>query len=201
MSKPNTFPLWLFIITPATSALVIAITLMAHGYNEDGLLLTARYTVRVGLPLFLLAYSASALTQFFPSQSTRWIRRNRRYIGINFAVAHFIHMGAFTLYFVTLNEAPDIGTLVGGGSVYVLIALMALTSNNWSVRTLGKAWHLLHRIGIHATWAVFLVLYMGRLSDPGEATTGIVGMATLLLFAALRATAFGLKHRRQKSTI
>ena len=110
-------------------------------------------------------------------------------------------MGAFTLYFVTLNETPDIGTLVGGGSVYVMIALMALTSNNWSVRTLGKAWHVLHRIGIHATWAVFLVLYMGRLSDPGQATTGVAGMATLLFVAALRATSFGLKHKRQKSTI
>ena len=201
MNKPNTFPLWLFIITPAASALVIGITLIVHGYNEDGLLLTARYTVRVGLPLFLLAYSASALSHIFPSQITRWIRRNRRYIGINFAIAHFIHMGAFTLYFVTLDETPDIGTLVGGGAVYVLIAFMALTSNNWSVRTLGKAWHLLHRIGIHATWAVFLVLYLGRLTDAGQATAGIVGMAALLFFAALRATSFGLKHRRQKSTI
>ena len=194
-------PIWLFILVPLASTGVIAATLLTNGLNETGFQLAARYTVRISLPLFLLAYSASALKQLFPSEITRWLRRNRRYIGINFAIAHFIHMGAFIAFFIFIGEVPNLLTVLGGGSTYLLIAALALTSNNWSVHTLGKLWHWLHRVGIHAIWATFFALYLGRLSDPGLLSVGASGAGVLIFFAALRLVALASTRRKRAQTI
>jgi DMSO/TMAO reductase YedYZ heme-binding membrane subunit len=44
---------------------------------------------------------------------------------------------------------PPIFVPVLGGIGYVLIAMMAITSNNWSVRALGRNWKRLHTFGIY----------------------------------------------------
>ena len=112
-----------------------------------------------------MVFAAGALAQLFPSATTRWLKRNRRYLGLSFALAHFIHLGALTSFFIAIGEAPDIVTIIGGGA-YVLIAAMALTSNDWSVKTLGpKVWRRLHLVGIAYVWLIFMNSYIGRLTS------------------------------------
>jgi methionine sulfoxide reductase heme-binding subunit len=125
--------------------------------------LAARWTARAAFPLFLIAYSASSLLRLWPSDLSRLIMWRRRQWGLGFALAHTIHLGALGTNLIVFQEfRPDV-TLLGGGLAYGMIYLMALTSNNWSMRKLGKNWKRLHSIGIHYSWIIFTQSYVGSL--------------------------------------
>ena len=44
-----------------------------------------QYTVRWSVPWLYLAFAASSLAALFPGKISRWLLRNRRYIGLCFA--------------------------------------------------------------------------------------------------------------------
>ena len=72
----------------------MSLYLMAsHGWDIEGVRLAIRATARTSLVLFALAFTAGAMVELLPSGATRWQRRNRRYLGVSFAVSHFIHLG------------------------------------------------------------------------------------------------------------
>jgi methionine sulfoxide reductase heme-binding subunit len=131
--------------------------------------------------------------------------RNRRYLGLCFAIAHTIHLGALTSYFVFIGEMPGMEAVVGGGLAYSLMFIMAATSNDQSMKALGRNWGRLHTVGLHYLWFIFLVTYLGRLSD-GESGTdpgslfmvGIVGSGLAFTALALRLAAM-LKKRSRKT--
>jgi DMSO/TMAO reductase YedYZ heme-binding membrane subunit len=88
---------------------------------------------------------------------------------------------------------PSAKTIYGGGATYLLIAAMALTSNNWSVRALGaRNWKALHTIAGLAIAIVFTVSYLGRLD--GKAWLAIPAL-TLLGSAALLKLLAWMKKR------
>lgn len=159
-------PWWLFVAVPGVAAAIATGSIVVQGANADGLLHITRYTARFAFLIFVLVFAAGALAQLFPSATTRWLKRNRRYLGLSFALAHFIHLGALTSWFIAIGEMPETRTILGGGLAYLLIAAMALTSNDWSVRTLGpKVWRRLHLIGIAYVWLIFMNSYLGRLAS------------------------------------
>ena len=204
MVTKRKIPSWLFAATMLASLATVIGPLILFGVSERGLQLAARYTVRVSFPLFLLAYLAGPLVALWRTNLTRWLQKNRRYIGLNFAIAHTIHLGALSGYFVFIGVSPDAATLIGGGLAYILMFAMAATSNDWSVRKLGTNWRRLHSVGLHYLWFIFLITYMGRLSE-GEAgdrpedlfVVGVVGSA--LVFGALLVRLLGILKRRQRA--
>lgn len=115
-------------------------------------------TAGVAFVLFSLAFSASSLRQLVPNSFTRYLMRNRRYIGLSFAVVHFTHL-VLVLSNITMigGEARGIATIVPGGIAYAFLVLMTLTSNDMSLRILGvKRWRLLHKIGGYYIWLIFI---------------------------------------------
>jgi DMSO/TMAO reductase YedYZ heme-binding membrane subunit len=159
-------PWWLFAAVLTGVVAIAAGSLATWGRGEEGLLHVTRYTARFSFLIFVTVFAAGALAQLFPNDLTRWLKRKRRYLGLSFALAHFLHLGALTSYFVAIGEAPDTVTIIGGGGAYVFIALMALTSNDWSVRRLGpKNWRRLHLTGIAYVWLIFMNSYIGRLAS------------------------------------
>ena len=68
--------------------------LAGHAGDVEGIRLVIRATARTSLVLFVMAFTAGALVELIPSDATRWQRRNRRYLGVSFAVSHFIHLAA-----------------------------------------------------------------------------------------------------------
>src|SRR4029434_6351902 len=62
-----------------------------RGFEVDGARMVIRFTARTSLLLFCLAFSAAALARTWPNAWTRWVRRNRRYIGVSFAASPAIH--------------------------------------------------------------------------------------------------------------
>ncbi|AWZ01618.1 putative sulfite oxidase subunit YedZ [Rhodobiaceae bacterium] len=197
-------PSWLFATTVVASLATVIGPLILFGVSERGLQLAARYTVRVSFPLFLLAYLTGPFVALWRTNLTRWLQKHRRYIGLSFAIAHTIHLGALTGYFVFIGVSPDAATLIGGGLAYALMFAMAATSNDWSVKKLGANWRRLHSVGLHYLWFIFLITYMGRLSggEGGDTTedlvvVGIVGSA--LVFGALLIRLIGILKRRRRA--
>lgn len=204
MVAKRKIPSWLFATTVVASLATVIGPLILFGVSERGLQLAARYTVRVSFPLFLLAYLTGPFVALWRTNLTRWLQKHRRYIGLSFAIAHTIHLGALTGYFVFIGVSPDAATLIGGGLAYALMFAMAATSNDWSVKKLGANWRRLHSVGLHYLWFIFLITYMGRLSGgEGDDTTedlvvvGIVGSA--LVFGALLIRLIGILKRRRRA--
>ena len=151
-----------------SSVIVLNITLIVWlGFAEnsnESLMLWARHTARISFAYFLLSFSASSLHYFFSNTLTKFIRHQRRYIGLSFALAHTIHLVALTSFFIVMEENPGIVTLIGGGLGYVLVYAMALTSNDNAVKKLGlKRWKQIHWFGANYIAVIFAFTYVGKL--------------------------------------
>ena len=134
--------------------------------SNESLMLWARHTARISFAYFLLSFSASSLHYFFSNTLTKFIRHQRRYIGLSFALAHTIHLVALTSFFIVMKENPGIVTLIGGGVGYVLVYAMALTSNDNAVKKLGlKRWKKIHWFGANYIAVIFAFTYVGKLLD------------------------------------
>lgn len=129
-----------------------------YGTDEAGLRTLVRVTARVSFGIFMLVYTASAARRLLPGAATRWLLRNRRYLGLSFAIAHLLHLDAIWLLSLLLGDAfvMDPATLVGGGLAYLFVLAMAATSSQRAVDWLGaRRWQTLHRVGLHWIWFVF----------------------------------------------
>lgn len=157
-----------------------------YGTDEEGLRVLVRATARASFLLFLPVYVASSARRLWPSPATRWMLRNRRYLGLSFFVAHMLHLDAIWTLDLLLGDAfrVDPVTLVGGGLAYVLVTAMALTSSDRAVRWLGpRRWRRLHRFGIHYIWAIWAFTWT-NLAFQLQAG-GLYALPALLTFAAL----------------
>jgi len=133
--------------------------------------------------VFLLTYSASSLARLWPSPLTRSLWQNRRWWGLGFAACHTIHLYALVTFLTIGPETRTLASLIPGGSAYVTLYAMALTSNNAAMRALGRNWKRLHTFGIHYIWLIYTLAYAGRI---GEATTRTEGLiATVMSLTAL----------------
>lgn len=132
--------------------------LFVLGWGTDGYRMVIRATARTSLVLFLAAFAASAAFRLWPGPFTRWLRRNRRQLGLGFAMSHFIHALVIIalwktdpgVFWVLTNPK----SIVTGGTAYLFIALLAATSFDRMVKALGPtAWGRLHWWGV---WIVAL---------------------------------------------
>jgi sulfoxide reductase heme-binding subunit YedZ len=178
----------------------MSLYLMAsHGWDIEGVRLAIRATARTSLVLFALAFTASAMVELLPSSATRWQRRNRRYLGVSFAVSHFIHLGAI-LALAAMDRAlfwklTNLTTIVLAGTAYLFIAAMAATSFDRAVAWMGAGrWRLLHLIGGWYIWISFAVAVGKRVPFDSFYWP----MAVLVLAAgAVRLVAMMRRGRRQ----
>lgn len=192
-------PWMLYAAVLAADAAIVAFAYVVWGPDTEAWLRAARYTARLSFLIFLAPFLATSLVYWVPSPATRWMRAKRRHLGLSFALAHFIHLGALTGYSILAGRMPGIVTLLGGGGAYVMILLMALTSNDWSVRTLGpRAWGWLHRIGVYDIWFIFAFSYFGRVTkhEPQEPRVIYIVLFGIAVTALLIRIATGLARRR-----
>jgi DMSO/TMAO reductase YedYZ heme-binding membrane subunit len=172
---------------------IIAVSIAADPVLTEGWRHAARYTARFSFLIFLAVFVVRPWHQLWPSQTTRWAVLHRRALGLAFATAHFIHLCALTRFRMESAQMPTFGVqLLGGAGAYVLLAAMALTSNDASVRVLGmRNWKRLHTIGIYWIWFFFLEVYGVRIAAGNLffVPFALVAVAALLLRAAARSRA------------
>lgn len=152
-------------------------------------------TARIAFVLFSLAFATSSLFRLAPSPFTRYLMRNRRYIGLSFALVHFTHLG-LVLSNITLvpGEARDIITIVPGAIAYAFLGLMTLTSNDISLRKLGaKRWKSLHKIGSYYIWLIFLATTL----PPSANSAWMLALSLSVLF--LRIAAYQKQQQKKRA--
>ncbi|UKK84052.1 ferric reductase-like transmembrane domain-containing protein [Sphingopyxis sp. BSN-002] len=176
----------------AMSAIIVAVA----GTGIDGTRMLIRATARSSLLIFLAAFAASSLARLWPAPTTRWMIRNRRWLGLGFAFSHLVHLIAILWLFGVYGgetPPPPMRTIIGGGIAYVFIALLAATSWNGAVRALGaRNWQRLHKAGVWYIWLIFMVSYGGRAAiNPLYLPPAmlLVGAAALRLVASRRRAA------------
>src|SRR3954453_22587518 len=138
-----------------------------RGFEVDGARMVIRYTARRSLLLFCLAFSASALQRLRPNAFTRWQLRNRRHLGLSFAVSHLIHAVAIICFPVMapdlFKQATSPASFIFGGIGYGFIIAMAATSFDTTAKAIGPhAWRLLHTSGTYYLWFQFIVSFGKR---------------------------------------
>lgn len=121
--------------------------------------------VRCAVPLLYLAFAASSLQVLFPGRLSRSLLRNRRIIGLSFAVAmawqlFFILwlVGIHTAYYV--NDVYVLSDVVEGTFGYLFLLAMVLTSFGFGRRRLSaRRWKHLHTVGIYWLWVYAWSVY------------------------------------------
>ncbi len=162
MAKAGRFEGWslFWAMTVALGAMALFF-LATSGWGTEGYRLVIRATARTSLALFLAAFLASALVALWPGEPTRWLRRNRRYLGLSFAMSHGIHLVAIVTLALTdpaiFWTLSNKGSIIAGSSGYFFIALLAATSFDRMVAWLGsKLWQRIHTAGIWFIWISFV---------------------------------------------
>jgi DMSO/TMAO reductase YedYZ heme-binding membrane subunit len=168
-------------------ALAVAVGCFRSGVEERPLRQATRWTVGMGTVLFTSAFVASSANRLARAVWSRWLLRNRRYLGLSFAGVHFLHAGCFlTLAFsypASFWRTTSLVTVAGGSVGYVWLIAMTVTSFDRPTRAVGRrAWKLLHKSGVYVLWGILAFSYVGKtLRAPVYAF--LVG----LLFGALTA--------------
>ncbi|EDX84263.1 Ferric reductase like transmembrane component superfamily [Synechococcus sp. PCC 7335] len=110
--------------------------------NTLGFIATLTYVATLLPSNLKVAFPAFRYTAF-----SRILQKNRREIGIWTFVLSVLH-ACFVLY----HHDPDISKVefyrksISGLSLMFIFALLAVTSNNWSIRKLRKNWKRLHSL-------------------------------------------------------
>lgn len=165
--RPLSLDGWPLLGALAAILTIAALAAFASTGGSEGIRMAIRLTARTSLALFLLAFNASAIFRIRPNPWTRWQLRNRRQLGLGFAVSHLLHAIAIIALAVTdpklFAELGGSSMLVAGGSAYLVIAAMAATSFDRTAALIGAvAWRRLHLFGAWYIWLSFMVTFGKR---------------------------------------
>jgi sulfoxide reductase heme-binding subunit YedZ len=160
----------LFAVLSLTLAVLCVWIAGMRQFEVDGVRLVIRFTARTSLLLFCLAFSAAALARLWPNAWTRWLRRNRRYLGVTFAASHGLHAIAIGCFAVmdppAFAAATSAASYIFGGIGYAFIIAMAATSFDRSAQAIGpRVWRWLHLIGGYYLLFQFTVSFGKRIPD------------------------------------
>ena len=157
---------------------LLALTLLAlsiwiagmRGLEVEGVQMVIRFTARTSLVLFCLAFAAAAMALLWPNAGTRWLRRNRRYLGVSFAASHGIHAVAILAFAMMDPEAyaaaTSLASYIFGGIGYAFIIALTATSFDRTAAAIGaRAWRRLHLIGGYYLLFQFMVSFGKRIPD------------------------------------
>ncbi len=170
-ARQSWFEGWrLFAVLTLILAALCAAIAGVRGFEVEGVRMVIRFTARTSLLFFCLAFAAAALARLWPNAFTRWLRRNRRYIGVTFAASHALHAVAI-IAFARLDPAgfaaaTNLASYIFGGIGYALIVAMTVTSFDATAAALGpRAWRALHLVGGYYLLLQFTVSFGKRIPD------------------------------------
>lgn len=147
-----------WLVTTPISIVVIVRMLRTDLTSAEGVSSMIQLSVRCAIPWLYLAFAASSLNKVFPGTFSRWLLRNRKYVGLSFAAAMgwqltFILwlVGIHTDYYV--NDVYVLSDVVEGVVGYMFLIAMVVTSFKFGrSRLTPKQWKFLHTGGIYWLW-------------------------------------------------
>lgn len=171
--------------------------------HAESLRFLIRFTARISIVIFSMAFVASSCVYLWPhSDFFRWLAKNRRHVGISFAITHLFHLLAIiALAFIDTEKflaTTTWVTFIFGGLVFVFIIFMLITSFEKPAAMLSaKQWKWLHKTGSYGIWIVFMVSYLGRVI----AMQWIYLFPTLLSLATVTVRYLAWKKKKDKSLL
>ena len=127
------------------------------------------FSVRIAVPFIYFAMAASSINILLPGTAGRWWLRNRRYIGLCFAVGMawqglfiFIISTFFRNYYY--SEVYYFRDELEGTFGYIFLAAMIVTSFQFARKRLDLAqWKLIQKGGIYVLWGYAFSVYWWNL--------------------------------------
>ena len=161
--------LWAFDLVKWTvigSFILFGCLLLLFGTGEEGLRHLIRWSARMSFTLYCIAFSVSALHLIFKNSFTWWLRMNRKYFGISFAIVHLIHLVFIVilqLAFHPVFELARTSSLVGGAIAYFFVVTMLMTSfETFSSYLSPFFWKILHTAGGYWIGMIYFSSYFKR---------------------------------------
>ena len=155
----------LFWLISIPMSITIVIAMMGHDMSTaHGISEMISFAVRWAVPFIFLVVAISSLQILFPGPFPMWLLRNRKYIGMCFAVAMawqgsfiFIMSNFFREYYFTNYVLRD---ELEGSIGYIFLSAMVVTSFRFGRKHLNqKQWKLLHKSSIYFIWAYAFSVY------------------------------------------
>tara|TARA_B110000285_G_scaffold230093_1_gene296057 strand:+ start:408 stop:1067 length:660 start_codon:yes stop_codon:yes gene_type:complete len=197
-----------------STILVVALVTLYVMLDDSDIVESSRAFLRVsgraGMALFFISFGASPLHRIFRSSWTSILIKYRRYFGISCAIVLWMHFLVILSLSITapswFDENAPWYILYSGSLVFLLVGLMALSSNNYWQRKLGiKNWRRLHIVGGYAALAGFiseyvLVLYLQPVLLPGYVFVVKNSLPLVYSLFAVPLLLLALRLRRHKKT-
>ena len=159
------------------------------------------FSVRCAVPFIFMVVAASSVQILFPGPFPMWWLRNRKYIGLCFAVAMFWQA---LFIFIMSNVYRDyyfadvylLRDELEGSVGYIFLVAMVLTSFNIFRKHLNlKQWKLIHKSGLYFLWAYpFSVYWWNLFYYKNPEPIDYIFYASGFLAFALRIAAWGKKR-------
>ena len=149
---------------------IVATMMRTDMSTASGVASMIGFSVRLAVPFIFLVVAASSMQILFPGSFSKWWLRNRKYIGMCFAVAMswqglFIFIMSYFFrdyYFENVYLFRD---ELEGSIGYIFLPAMVVTSFHFGRKHLSaKQWKLLHKSGIYFLWAYPFSTYWWSLS-------------------------------------
>jgi len=194
----------LFWLISVPISVLIVIELMGTDMSTgEGVSSMIGYSVRFAVPFIFLVVAASSVQILFPGPFPMWWLRNRKYIGLCFAVAMawqgffiFLMSNFFSNYYY--EDVYLLRDELEGSIGYLFLPAMVVTSFNFGRKYLSpKQWKLIHKSGIYFLWAYPFSVYWWSLSYSAnpEPIDYVFYWSGFLAFA-VRIAAWGKKRRQ-----
>ncbi len=192
---------WLISIAMST---VMIIEMMGTDMSTgEGVSSMIGFSVRFAVPLIFLVVAASSVQILFSGPLPMWWLRNRKFIGMCFAVAMawqglfiFMMSNFFREYYY--EDVYLLRDEIEGSIGYILLPAMVVTSFHFCRKYLSqKSWKLLHKSGIYFLWAYPFSVYWWNISyyENPEPIDYVFYWSGFLAFA-LRIAAWGKKRQQ-----
>lgn len=202
----NAWSLFWLIAGPISVAMVVAMSGKDLS-NAKAVSSMIQLSVRCAVPLLYVTFAASSIQALFPGPFSRWLLRNRKYLGLSFAAA-MAWQGLFILWLVTVhtdyyvNEVYVLRDAIEGVTGYLFLAAMVVTTFNWGRGKLSpRQWRLLHLSGIYFLWAyAFSVYWWALFYYKNPVWLDHVYYWAGFLAWGLRAAAWGRKRQKLAET-
>ena len=137
--------------------------------SPEGLSHMIGYSVRWAVPFIYLVVAASSVKILFPGVFSAWWMRNRKYIGLVFAVG-MAWQAAFIFILSTFHRDYYFSDVyyfrdeVEGSVGYIFLVAMVITSFQFARKRVNHAqWKLIQKGGIYFLWAYPFSVYWWNL--------------------------------------
>ena len=202
----NGWPLF-FLIAAVTFAAMVTAFLLIEADSPEAAISLIRLSVQFASPWVFLAFIARPMTQLFPGNLSKWLLRNRRYLGLSFA-AGFGWQAVFIGVLLALHNAyyweemhNDIDLLLRMASYVFLVALTITSFYPVRRKMRPEHWRWLHLVGIWYFWAAIWASYAPMALSSNAKTIDVVYTVVGLVALALRITAYLRKRIHSSSEV